>query len=60
MTNVNYTIDFSFCTNALHKCDDENVNLKTEIHYHFTYCVVILHIALSFCILHFVIQIEYC
>ncbi len=52
MANLNYIIEFSFsfCT----KCCTyawENVNLNTEIHCHFTYCIAILHITL---------QIEFC
>ncbi len=52
MANLNYIIEFSFsfCT----KCCTyvwENVNLNTEIHCHFTYCIDILHITL---------QIEFC
>ncbi len=45
-----YIIKFSFCI----KCctyEWENVNLNTEIHCHFTYCIAILHITL---------QIEFC
>ncbi len=45
MANINYITEFSFsfCT----KCCTyvwENVNLNTEIHCHFTYCIAILHI----------------
>ncbi len=42
MANVNYIIEFSFCTKY---CTYvwENVNLNTEIHCHFTYCIAILH-----------------
>ncbi len=52
MANLNYIIEFSFsfCT----KCCTyvwENVNLNTEIHCHFTYCIAILHITF---------QIEFC
>ncbi len=52
MANLNYIIEFSFsfCT----KCCTyvwENVNLNTEIHRHFTYCIAILH---------FTLQIEFC
>ncbi len=44
MANVNHIIEFwfSFCTKY---CTHvwENVNLNTEIHCHFTYCIAILH-----------------
>ncbi len=50
MVNVNYIIEFSFCTkHCTHVW--EIVNLNTEIHCHFTYYIAILH---------FTFQIEFC
>ncbi len=50
MANVDYIIEFSFC---IKYCTYvwENVNLNTEIHCHFTYCIAILPITF---------QIEFC
>ncbi len=47
MANVNNIISFSFCT-KLYTCGVmENVNLNTEIHCHFEYCIAFLHITLQ-------------